>query len=126
MATLGQVSSFWSGGGGVSPTACDFEPKSWPNRSPIDGLEADEPEPNMLPPPQPDNTPPAIASTTRPRKWPVRPAPIVCIKCIVQMSPAVLSIGTLLSRFEPSARWRLITGQWRRTQGAQNAARGDL
>jgi hypothetical protein len=49
-----------SGGGGASPSACDFEPKIWLNRLPIDGLLAAAAEsplglepPNMLPPPQP-------------------------------------------------------------------------
>src|SRR5438552_10999789 len=98
MATVGQVSSFCSAGGGASPTACDLEPKSWPNRSAIDGLESDEPEPNRLPPPQPDSAAAAIASTTRPRRRPVRPAPILCIKRIVQIPGRSQAFGALLCR----------------------------
>src|ERR1700687_1624510 len=89
MLTEGQLSSLSTGGGAVSPTACDFEPNSWLNRLPIDGLESDE-APNRLPPPHPDKSAPATASAGAMRRWLARPAPIVGIKSllrIIQTSP---------------------------------------
>jgi len=78
-----------SGSGAFSPTACDFEPNSWPNRSPIEGLELDE-LPNMLPPPHPDSKAPAAASASAARRWRARPAPIagiISLLGIIQISP---------------------------------------
>src|SRR6266550_1332571 len=83
MLTGGQLCSLSTAGGGASPTACDFEPKSWPNLSPIDGLESDE-APNMLPLPQPGRTP-ATASASATRGRPARPAPIVRIISVLHI-----------------------------------------
>jgi hypothetical protein len=88
MLTGGQLSSLSTGGGGVSPTACDFEPNSWLNLVPIEGLSGEAS--NMLPPPHPDKTVPATASESAARQWPARPAPIVRVISllrIIQMSP---------------------------------------
>jgi hypothetical protein len=83
MLTEGQLNSLSTAGGGASPTACDFEPNSWPNLSLIDGLESDE-APNILPPPQPDRTP-ATASASATRGRPARPAPIVRIISVLRI-----------------------------------------
>src|SRR5271170_1207499 len=113
MRTVGQVNSLSTGGGGFSPTACDFEPNSWPNRSPIEGLESDE-APNRLPPPQPDSRAPVMARARAARRWPARPAAIVrsiSLSRIIQMSPRC-----------PGILAGVIAAQWRRTQGAERAA----
>src|SRR5882757_1059725 len=89
MLTDGQLNSLSTAGGGASPTACDFEPNNWPNLSPIDGLESDEP-PNMLPPPQPDSKAPATASVNTTRRRPAQAAPaagIIRLLRIIQISP---------------------------------------
>src|SRR5665213_3875484 len=78
MLTGGQLSSLSTGGGAISPTACDLEPNSWLNLSPIDGLGVDE-LPNMLPPPHPDSSAPATASASVARARPVPAAPIIGI-----------------------------------------------
>src|ERR1700738_22379 len=109
MLTEGQLSSLSTGGGAVSPTACDFEPNSWLNRLPIDGLESDE-APNRLPPPHPDKSAPATASARATRRWHPQSASIVRIdgvSSIIQMSPNV----PYMTPFEGRARWRVITEQ---------------
>jgi hypothetical protein len=83
MLTEGQVNSLSTAAGGASPTACDFEPNSWPNLSLIDGLESDE-APNMLPPPHPDKAP-ATASASATRRRPARPAAIVRIISLLRI-----------------------------------------
>src|ERR1700681_2052152 len=90
MLTVGQVNSLSTAGGGASPTACDFEPNSWPNLSLIDGLESDE-APNMLPPPHPDKAP-ATANASATRRRPARPAAIVRIISLLRFIR--LSSGT--------------------------------
>src|SRR5713101_7554414 len=90
MLTGGQLSSLSTAGGGASPTACDFEPNSWPNLSLIDGLESDE-APNMLPPPHPDRAP-ATANASATRRRPARPAAIVRIISLLRFIR--LSSGT--------------------------------
>src|ERR1700675_3838053 len=82
MLTGGQLSSLSTGGGAAPPTAWDFEPNSWLNLEPIDGLELeseDEEAPNRLPPPQPDKTVAVAASTSAMRRRSPRPAPVVRI-----------------------------------------------
>src|ERR1700694_1214970 len=88
MLTGGQLSSLPTAGGPASPPACDFEPNSWLNRLPIDGLESSDEAPNMLPPPQPDKTAPAPASISAMRRWRARPAAvrIVSLLRIIQVS----------------------------------------
>src|SRR5476649_1802535 len=115
MLTGGQSSSLSTADGALSPTACDFEPNSWPNRSPSDGLESDE-APNMLPPPHPDSKTPAKASASAARSEPVRPAPIVCLLRIIQMSPRCPGIACSEGVHGPP---RVIIAQWRRSQGTQ-------
>jgi hypothetical protein len=78
MLTGGQLSSLSTGGGAASPGACDFEPNSWLNRLPIEGLESDEP-PNELPPPHPDNAAAMTPSVSAMRRWLARPAASVRI-----------------------------------------------
>src|SRR6476620_12455789 len=85
MLTGGQLSSLSTGGGGVSPTSCDFEPNSSLNLVPLEGPESEE-APNMLPPAHPDRTAPATASESATRQ----PGPVVCIigqLRIIRMSP---------------------------------------
>src|SRR5260370_38243859 len=89
MLTEGQVNSLSTAGGGASPTACDFEPNSWPNRSLIGGLEWDD-APNMLPPPHPDKAP-ATPSASATRRRPARPAAICGI--IVPLPITVVASG---------------------------------
>lgn len=72
IATLGQVRSLFSeacvDGVDVVVASCEFELNSWPNRLPNPDDELlldDEPdEPNMLPPPQPDNATLAVTAST--------------------------------------------------------------
>src|SRR5450759_147157 len=122
MLTGGQLSSLSTGGGAVSPTACDFEPNSWLNLVPIEGLESEE-APNMLPPPHPDRTAPATASESATRQYPARPAPIVRIISllrIIQMFPRrPYAFG---ARSKGAHAPRVITAQSRRTQGVRNKA----
>src|ERR1019366_5666643 len=89
MLTGGRLISCSTGGGAVSPTACDFEPNSWLNLLPIDGLESDE-APNMLPPPQPDSRAPATPSASATRRRPAWAAPAVrfiSLLRFIQISP---------------------------------------
>jgi hypothetical protein len=72
MLTGGQVNSVSAAacvadGGCASPTACEFDPKIWLKRDPNDEPPDDD-EPNMLPPPQPDNMTAATVHTTAPRQ----------------------------------------------------------
>src|SRR5450631_3526121 len=121
MFTWGQLSSLsTAGGGAASPTACDFEPNSWPNLSLIEGLESDE-APNMLPPPHPDKAP-ATASASATRRRPARPAAIVRIISLLRIIR--ISFGTYSRSWHPlekCALSRVITAQCRRTQGAKNS-----
>jgi hypothetical protein len=78
MLTGGQVSSVSTAGGAASPTACDFDPKSWLNLLPIEKLESDD-SAIVLPPPQPDRTAPATPKANHVRRRTARPAPAVRI-----------------------------------------------
>src|ERR1700674_2781009 len=112
MLTGGQLSSLSTGGGAVSPTACDFEPNIWLNLLPIDGLESDE-APNRLPPPHPDRTPPATASASAMRRRPARPATtvrIISLLRVIQKSPR--RPKELPRPRKESARPALIPAQW--------------
>src|SRR5450631_1841001 len=120
MFTWGQLSSLsTAGGGAASPTACDFEPNSWPNLSLIEGLESDE-APNMLPPPHPDKAP-ATANASATRRRPARPAAIVRIISLLRIIR--ISSGTYRRQFacERCELSRVITAQCRRTQGAKKS-----
>ena len=73
MVTGGQLSSLSTGGGAVSPTACDFEPNSWLNRLLIEELElVSGVASSVLPPPQPERVVPAIISANTMRRRPAR------------------------------------------------------
>src|SRR5260370_574680 len=115
MLTGGQLSSLSTGGGAASPTACDFEPNSWLNLLPIDGLESDE-APKVLPPPHPDSRAPATASASATRRWPARPAPIVGLNSLLRIirMPPSQRFGALLK----GARGGVITSQYRRPHAA--------
>src|ERR1700730_7062830 len=109
MLTGGQLSSLSTGGGAVSPTACDFEPNIWLNLLPIDGLESDAaPLPNRLPPPHPDRTAPPTASASAMHRWPARPATtvrIISLLRVIQKSPRRLKISRALERSARLARY---------------------
>src|ERR1700731_966522 len=109
MLTGGQLNSLSTGGGAVSPTACDFEPNSWLNLLPIDGLESDD-APNMLPPPHPERTAPTAPSASATRRWRARPAPMVRTRLlrIIKISPKPHPFSACA---KASARWRLITAR---------------
>src|ERR1700676_3509107 len=110
MLTGGQLSSLSTGGGAVSPTACDFDPNNWLNREPIEGLELESDEaPNMLPPPQPDSTAPATASATR--RWPGRPAATVRIISLLRIIPLSPRASTLRRALKGACGGRVITAQ---------------
>src|SRR5258706_15293811 len=110
MLTGGQVTSLSTGGGALSPTACDFEPNIWLNLLPIDGLESDAapPLPNRLPPPHPDRTAPPTASASAMRRWPARPGTtvrIISLLRVIQKSPRRLKINRALERSARLARY---------------------
>src|SRR5665213_1181237 len=121
MLTGGQLSSLSTGAGAVSPTACDLEPNSWLNLSPIDGLGVDE-LPNMPPPPHPDSSAPATASASVAGARPAPAAPIIGIISLsgIRKSPK----NSPRAPERPLARWRVITAQWRRTQGIPGRSSG--
>src|ERR1700722_11321310 len=104
MLTGGQLSSLSTGGGAVSPTACDFDPNNWLNREPIEGLELESDEaPNMLPPPQPDSTAPAPASASAMRRWPGRPAATVRFISLLRIIGNIPKIIDALALFKARA-----------------------
>lgn len=85
MATLGQVNSLfsvvWVDGADEVLASCELEPNNWLNLLPIEELEEELDEelvppedPNMLPPPQPDNV--ALATTSS-------AIPAACFKCLL-------------------------------------------
>jgi len=78
MLTGGQLNSLSTGGGGLSPTACDLDPNNSLKRLPMEGDESDDVPPNrLLPPVQPDSTTPAVAKASATRRWLAAPAPFV-------------------------------------------------
>src|ERR1700689_3692657 len=114
MLTGGQLSSLSTGGGAVSPTACDFDPNNWLNREPIEGLELESDEaPNMLPPPQPDSTAPATASASASatRRWPGRPVAAVRIISLLRIIPLSPRASTLWRALKGARGGRVITAQ---------------
>src|ERR1700676_5801226 len=93
MLTGGQLNSLSTGCGAASPTAWDFEPNSWLNLEPIEGLESaseDDEAANRLAPPHPDSSAPATASASAMRRRPARPAPalrIISLLRFIRNSP---------------------------------------
>jgi hypothetical protein len=95
MLTDGQVGRLGSEDGDGAVTAvvagCEFEPKSWLNRSPSEGLPpADCELPNMLPPPHPESMSAVIASVARRNEGRLARATALSLErksSMMQMSP---------------------------------------
>jgi hypothetical protein len=119
MLTGGQLNSLSTAAGAFSPTACDFEPNNWLNRSPIDGLGLDE-APDMLP--QPDKRAPATVSASAARGRAALSAPIFCIISLLRIpkSPTTRALGAGAAKPAPARYNSAMAANPRRPSQCEN------